>query len=49
MSTLQKYLLFAFLMILAYLAFVHSSGAAQVLNSLGSSQSNVIKAFQGNG
>ena len=49
MTTLQKYLLYGFILILAYLAFVHSGGAAQVLNALGSSQSNVIKAFQGNG
>lgn len=49
MSTVQKYLLFAFILILAYLAFVHSGGAAQVLNAAGSSQSNVIAAFQGRG
>ena len=49
MSTVQKYLLFAFVLILAYLAFVHSGGAAQVLNASASAQSNVIKAFQGRG
>ncbi len=49
MSTVQKYLLYAFILILAYLALVHSGGAAQLLNSSASAQSNVIKAFQGNG
>lgn len=44
---MQKFLLFGFILILAYLLFVHSGGAAQVLGATSSLGTHTITAFQG--